>query len=194
MNGHLPMHMCLPPIYILLLVYLGATSRSVAAAAAPTAATPTGTLSHPDVVAVAATAGVLPDAVQAATKLTGRTAQQLQEQLQRDQSASLTSSCAVVYACNLHRHGHSNRAASAQPAAVTANLATTTGLAGASEGMTAAAVTEDNDVLLGQVFQLHSMPSAPRKIFLQFQGCITQVRRRYTITLPARQWAKSDMV
>jgi hypothetical protein len=195
MNSQLPMNMCLPPGYVLLLVYLCATSRSVGAAAA-TAAKPTGTaLSHPDVLAVAAIAGVQPDAVEAATILTGRTAQQLQEQLQRDQSASLTSSGAVVYACNLHGHGHSHTAASAaRPAAVTANLATILGPAGASEGVTAAAVTEDHDVPLGEAFYLHSMPSASRKIFLQFQGCITQVRRWYTITLPARQWAKSDMV
>jgi hypothetical protein len=45
----------------------------------------------------------------------------------------------------------------------------------AGSSVTTAAVAEDGDVDISDAFKLHSMPTATRKIFLQFQGCITQV-------------------
>lgn len=152
-----------------------AASATATAATEPAASEP----SDPGVAAAAARAGATSDALQAAAELTGRTSRQLQEQLARDHSARVTSSGAVVYACNLCCHGQCQRDASAVLADTAGTDTASAGFAAAAVGddgsVTTAGVTEDSDVALGDAFKLHSMPSARRKIFLQFQGCVTQV-------------------
>jgi hypothetical protein len=131
------------------------------------------------IAAAAARAEAWTHALQAAAVSTGRKSQQLQEQLERDHSAILTSSGAVVYACNLCGRGNCHSAAVSLPADTLATHAASSGFAVAAlvddNSVAAAAVAEDSNVLPSGAFKLHSMPSATRKMFLQFQGCVTQV-------------------
>jgi hypothetical protein len=102
--------------------------------------------------------------------MTGRCPNSLAHLLSTDKQASLTAAGAVVFGCHLHEHDLPARKAGVlglNPVIEAAESA-------AEDAAAAAAAAAKADVSLA--FKLHSRPSSPKKIFLEFRGCVTEVR------------------
>jgi hypothetical protein len=119
--------------------------------------------------AAAASAGVQPQALQHASTMTGRSPSSLARLLTSDKQASLTDAGAVVFGCHLHEHDTPADRAGVlgfnPPIAAADRLA--------AEAAADAAAAKMNVSL---AFKLHSRPSSTRKVFLEFRGCVTEVR------------------
>lgn len=99
--------------------------------------------------------------------MTGRCPNSLARLLSADKQASLTAAGAVVFGCHLHEHDLPADKAGVlglNPAAPEAEIA----------AYDAAVAAAKADVSLA--FNLHSRPSSPKKIYLEFHGCVTEVR------------------
>uniref|UniRef100_A0A383W0A8 Uncharacterized protein n=1 Tax=Tetradesmus obliquus TaxID=3088 RepID=A0A383W0A8_TETOB len=97
--------------------------------------------------------------------MTGRCTNSLARLLSADKQASLTAAGAVVFGCHLHEHD------------LPADKAGVLGLNPAAPGAEiaaydAAVAAAKADVSLA--FNLHSRPSSPKKIYLEFHGCVTE--------------------
>lgn len=114
--------------------------------------------------AAAVSAGVKPQTLFTASKMTRRTPGNLAHLLTTDKSVSLTAGGAVRFGCHLHEHDHPHG---------------TTGVLGFNPSLPAGSGIQTSIAQMGMIdpgdaFRLHSRNST-LKIFLQFAGCVTEV-------------------
>lgn len=110
-----------------------------------------------------------------ASRLAGRSPQDIVQLLRTDTSAKITSSGAVVYGCGLHPgHEHDHHPSVEQQ---TEQWQRTRPKVPGSKDTTDAPG-------ISKVFQLHSNATSPLKVFLEFQGCVTEVSSGAPVSWP----------